>query len=364
MTILTTRVPAAERREQIIAATLNLLARTSVESLTTRELASELGLTQPALFRHFRNRDALLLAVVEHAREELEKIVVAILDGGRPAVEQLGALGQALLEQVERQPGLPRLLFASATRSAGEVRDALRHVVAMQAALVGELVRQGQREGDVDAAVDAGTAATLFVGMLQALVLRWEIAARREPLAERFEPSFGMWLHGVGVQGNPAQGSQEPAAGAAATSPFISLDVRPLIARGVDPLSEILAALESLPRAGVLILEAPFRPAPLLSLMTGRGHGVYAQELDERRWLVEVVIGNAPVIEDLRDLEPPEPLERVLCASAALRPGEIYLARLPRFPRMLLPHLRQRDVHFDVASRSDGAALLRVEKLG
>ena len=88
-----------------------------------------------------------------------------------------------------------------------------------------------------------------------------------------------------------------------------------------------------------------------------------AEGLDEHRWLVEVVIGGAPGIEDLRDIEPPEPLERVLTASAALQPGEIYLARLPRFPRMLLPHLRGRAVHFDIVERSDGAALLRVEKL-
>ncbi len=371
MTKLSTpRIATGERREQIVATALSLLANTSIEALTTRNLAAELGLTQPALFRHFRNREALLLGVVEHARGELEKIAVTIVEGGHPAVVQLATLGQALLEHAERQPGLPRLIFASATESAGEVRDALRHVVGMQRALVAEMVRQAQREGDIESTLDAGVAATLFVGMLQGLVLRWEMASRGEPLARSFGPVFALWLHGAaprrdrrGDAPSPATPVAEEPRVALTAPPLVVLDVRPLLARGVDPLETILEALESLPVAGVLIVEAPFRPGPLLSLLKRKGHAVHAEGLGDQHWLVEVVVGATPGVEDLRDLEPPEPLERVLTACAALKSGEVYLARLPRLPRMLLPHLRERDLHFEVLERSDGVALLRIEKL-
>ncbi len=360
--LFTPRVPTAERQEQIVEATLRLLARTPVDALTTRELAAELGLTQPALFRHFPSREALLLAVVARARGELEGIASEVLERGGPAPAQLRALGAALLEHVERRPGLPRLLFASATPAAGPVRDALGHVVAMQAALVAELVRQGQREGDLSASCDADHAATLFVGMVQGLVLRWEIAARQGPLAARFAPLFELWLHGVGRDRRAPAEAQVPAAPAPAKGPLASLDVRPLIARCVDPLAAILAALDGLPPAGVLVLEAPFKPAPLLSLLARRGHAVTAESLARDHWLVEVVARGAAPVEDLRELEAPEPLERVLAASAALAPGGVYLARLPRFPRMLVPRLRERGVTYSIVERPDGAAILRVER--
>ncbi len=375
----TPRVATAERREQIVEATLRLLARTPIESLTTRQLATELGLSQPALFRHFESREALVLAVVAYARADLEKIASGIVAGGARAVVQLRALGQALLEHVEKQPGLPRLLFASATPAAGPVRDALRHVVAMQAALLAELVRQGQREGDVRVACEPDHAATLFIGMVQGLVLRWEITARRGPLAASFDPLFELWLHGVAPatpgsstgpreaipvkQDGPHEGGVAlhlPRHGAG--SPLAALDVRPLIARGVDPLATILATLEGLPPAGVLVIDAPFRPAPLLALLTRRGHAVTAEALDGDQWRVDVVLGGKPAIEDLRELEPPEPLERVLTASASLAPGDVYLARLPRFPRMLVPHLHERGLAFDILESADGSALLRVVK--
>lgn len=358
MKIFGTTIPAGERREQILDATLRLLARTSLDALTTRELAAELGMSQPALFRHFVSREALLVAVVAHARASLEQLAVGIVDGPGPAAAQLRALGEALLAHVERSPGLPRLLFSSASPAAGPVRDALRHVVGMQAALVAELCRQGQRDGDVAAAIDADHAATLFLGMIQGLVLRWEIGAREEPLAARFPPLFDLWLHGVAARGPapPRPAAPPPPASA----PLVALDVRPILAGGVDPLSAILAALAPLPPGGVLLVEAPFRPAPLLALLARRGHAVHVEQLAPDHFLVEVVVGAAPLVEDLRDREPPEPLERALSAAAALAPGGVYLARLPRFPRLLVPRLRERGVDFAVLERADGAALLRL----
>ena len=363
MTIFTPRPSAVERREQILEATLRLLASTPIEGLTTRQLAAELSLTQPALFRHFPSREALFVAVVAHARGDLERLAERILIAPAPAIALLRALGSALLEHVERYPGLPQLLFASATPSAGPVRAAVRHLVGMQAALSAELVRQGQREGAIRRGIDAEVAATLFTGMVQGLVLRWEIAGRSEPLAPRFPPMFDLWLGGVSTSAPEA--SPEPAdldPPAPRVEPTGALDVRPLIARGVDPLRAILVTISGMPRAGVLLIEAPFRPTPLLALLARHGHRAAAGQLGTDHWLVEVVVGGAPEIEDLCDLEPPEPLERILTAATALAPGAVYLARAPRFPRMLVPHLAGRGLTFSIVERPDGAAIVRLER--
>jgi len=367
----TPRVATMDRREQIAAMALELLARTSIEALTTRDLASALGLTQPALFRHFKNREALLVGVVEHARAQLEKTAVAIFSAGGRAVEQLLELGAALLGHAERQPGLPRLLFASTTESAGEVREALRGVVAMQSLVVAELVRQGQREGEIDRAIDAGAAATLFVGMIQGLILRWEMSGRGEPLASRLEPVFAVWLRGAmpregvdaGVAGIQVGGDDVRGAGAAARGAIAALDVRPLLERGVEPLGVILEALDGLPRAGVLVVVAPFRPAPLITLLKRRGHAVQVEALGAQHWILEVVVGGEPDVEDLRDLEAAAVVERLGVAAGALEADAVFVARVRGgVPRGLGALLKRRDVKVDALERSDGVTVVRLSR--
>jgi len=67
-----------------------------------------------------------------------------------------------------------------------------------------------------------------------------------------------------------------------------------------------------------------------------------------------------PDIADLRGLEAPEPMERVLLACTGLRPGEVYLARVPHVPMPLFPHLESRGLNWRVHEDPGQGVLLAV----
>ncbi|MCA9667189.1 MAG: DUF2249 domain-containing protein [Myxococcales bacterium] len=367
---MTRREKTQRRREQIVEAALALLGETTLEQLTTRQIAAELDISQPALFRHFRSREAIVLAVMDHVRDQLADLAQRVLAAHDEPVAALGALARALLDHVSEHPGLPRMLFSPPPP--GALRDALSGLVASQVALVAELVRQGQQRGVMSRALEPSRAARAFVGLLQAAVLHAQLAGQMRGLGGEAEPLVALWLDGVCARGR----SEAPSRGAACEdapapqpapalprAPLSALDVRPSIAAGHDPLEQILARLAPLEPGDVLVLTAPFRPAPLLTLLEKRGCGVSARRLGaDNAWSVDIVVGAASAIEDLVDLEPPEPLQRVLEASARLAPRAVYLARLPRVPRLLLPHLRERRLAFQLHEYADGLALLRVSR--
>jgi uncharacterized protein (DUF2249 family) len=53
---------------------------------------------------------------------------------------------------------------------------------------------------------------------------------------------------------------------------FKTVDVRPLLAHGTEPLAVIRARLESLPAGEGLTVIAPFLPAPLIELLRSEGY--------------------------------------------------------------------------------------------
>ena len=70
--------------------------------------------------------------------------------------------------------------------------------------------------------------------------------------------------------------------------------------------------------------------------------------------------GDPPIV-DLSDLEPPEPMVRVLEALAELEPGGLFVARMPRYPRLLPDKLRKRgDCGWAIEEQADGTAILRL----
>ena len=370
---MSTRLPSEQRREAFARAALSLLAETPAERLSTRAVAQAVGVSQPAIFRHFRSREQLLLAAVERAQADLEGLALEIVQA--PAgntLNRLERLAEGLLAYVERYPALPRLLFGTvgmgpvsgaSDQAENAVRTAVIRMSSMQRALVVALVRDAQREGAVSGRLDPTDAALLFMGMLQGLVLAWEHGGRPAGLQTRLPALVALWRGGVGRSADEPLPEPAPAPPDTA-EPFAHVDARPLLAKGIDPLAHILSALEALPLRGVLTLVAPFRPAPLLALMTRNGHIAEAETMADAHgaWLVLVVKGGAGVT-DLRELEAPEPLEHVLAASAALRQAEIALFRVPRFPALLVTHLRSRAVPYALAALPDGTALVRIGPL-
>ncbi|MCO4763872.1 MAG: DUF2249 domain-containing protein [Myxococcales bacterium] len=140
------------------------------------------------------------------------------------------------------------------------------------------------------------------------------------------------------------------------TAQIHALDVRPILAAGGEPLGDILAALASVGSHNVLLITAPFRPRPLIALLTEKGCGVAVHALPDGSHAVAVVKDAPVVAEDLTDLPPPEPLEAVLSADLTGQSAAAFW--LPRYPSLLVPLLAKRPLSWAISVVEDGAALL------
>ncbi len=146
-------------------------------------------------------------------------------------------------------------------------------------------------------------------------------------------------------------------------SPVRELDVRPMLRAGEEPFQAIMDAVGALAPGESLRLIAPFRPVPLFSVMANRGFAASDRPLDGGDWEIlfspvdgmQAEIGLAtgsspsalswgdPIEElDLVDLEPPEPMVRILEALEDLKPGDVLFALLAREPVFLFPELAKR----------------------
>jgi uncharacterized protein (DUF2249 family) len=155
---------------------------------------------------------------------------------------------------------------------------------------------------------------------------------------------------------------------------YIDVDVRPILRAGGEPFSVIMAALEGLEAGQGLRLYATFKPVPLFAVMADRGFAHSAQALDAGEWEVlftpaetkqTTSLRATPVFDawpepavrlDNRDLDPPEPMVRILAAAEKLAPGETLSALLRREPVFLFPQLEKRGYRWLGGFSPDGAA--------
>ena len=58
------RLKAPQRREQLIEVATKLFARNGYEATTTAAIALAAGVTEPILYRHFKSKQELFVAIV------------------------------------------------------------------------------------------------------------------------------------------------------------------------------------------------------------------------------------------------------------------------------------------------------------
>ncbi len=158
---------------------------------------------------------------------------------------------------------------------------------------------------------------------------------------------------------------------------YIDLDVRPILRDGGEPFEQIMAAVAALqPKQGLRLL-ATFKPTPLLNMLGSRGFTHEAREMSDGDWEVlfspattePTVVASGPAVDtdvvaaewpepttklDLRDLDPPEPMVRILAALESMSTGQVLSALLCREPVFLLPELSKRGHRWHGDFEADG----------
>ena len=129
--------PAAHtpRQEELLDLALGLTREVGLAGLTVRKLAERAGFTEAALYRHFHNKQALLLAMVERVSEErlLAPLRAIAADRERTARQRLAAVVRHHVATILALEGLPVLILAEAAAAGDEA------LLARFRTIVGEL---------------------------------------------------------------------------------------------------------------------------------------------------------------------------------------------------------------------------------
>lgn len=127
------RLPPAERRALILQAAGRLFAERGFDGTRLDEIAAAAGVTKPILYRHFTDKTALYVALLERHRSDLNSLADAVAPEGSLELRVRAALDN-WLSYVENHAYAWKLLFVD-TGGGGEIQE-LRSDVRVQARTV------------------------------------------------------------------------------------------------------------------------------------------------------------------------------------------------------------------------------------
>jgi AcrR family transcriptional regulator len=130
-------------KEALIRAALELIAQKGPAGFTFAEAARWAGVSPAAPYRHFRDRDELLIDVARRGFDQFESALARAWDDGRPdAFAALDRMGKAYLQFARSEPAYYSAMFEAGIppEASPELRDAAERALAVLRTAVERLI--------------------------------------------------------------------------------------------------------------------------------------------------------------------------------------------------------------------------------
>lgn len=138
---MSSRLPAAERREQLLSVALTVFAREGFHGASMNEVADAAGVTKPVLYQHFSSKNGLYLALIEETGSALISLIeAATLEVSGPH-DQVERGFRAYFRWVSTDRDAFRLLFGGSARSGDEFTEAVARIEEQITESIAPLIR-------------------------------------------------------------------------------------------------------------------------------------------------------------------------------------------------------------------------------
>ena len=192
------RMSTEDRQSEIIRVAVELAAEKDVGSVTTQDMADAMNLTQGAIFRHFASKDEIWLAVMHWIRERLMAVLGKAASEASDPVDAIQRMFLAHVAFVSKHPAIPRILFSELQhKKDGKMRHLIQELISGYEARITGLLEDAKKQSLVDEKLDSKSAAVLYIGMIQGLVMQVSIFGGKRSLMHEAEKTFPIFLHGI-----------------------------------------------------------------------------------------------------------------------------------------------------------------------
>jgi AcrR family transcriptional regulator len=200
------------KREEILRAALEVVARSGFSGASVRTIADAVGLSQAGLLHYFDSKQELFTAILRARNDRDRALAESLLTGEPPRLDELAEAYVGIVRHNAEVPGLVRLFSRLAVDASDPPHPAHRYFLergeALREVFIHALER-GQREGTVTAAIPADSIARILQAVSDGVQLQWLLDPAVD-MAGVVADMFALLAPGPPPERNPAPQVTEP----------------------------------------------------------------------------------------------------------------------------------------------------------
>ncbi len=179
------------RQEEIIRAAIRIIARQGFKALTTKNLAGELRLTEAALYRHFKNKNDLILRILDHFKNLSCEVLERIRDAELDPVEKIHRFVLSRYELFTANPELAQVMFSEELfRFDPFYARQMQEIMEIHRDSVTDYIADAQARGMIARRLDPLQIFRIIIGSMRFMISQWNLGGQGFDLVKEGEALF------------------------------------------------------------------------------------------------------------------------------------------------------------------------------
>ena len=192
------RKTTEERKIEIVQVALDLLMEEGMQSLTIKNISKKNNISEAAIYRHFADKHAILMALADNFEENLMKAIDGSVTNYKNPIQKLKQIMKAHILFTEKHKGV---LFSITAESIhcndDELRCRILEVIEKYKTRIKKILSEAKQEGLIHKDINLDGASLTFFGLIQLAIIQYALTNYTVPPMTKFNNLWNIFLKGI-----------------------------------------------------------------------------------------------------------------------------------------------------------------------
>jgi AcrR family transcriptional regulator len=180
-----------QRQQEIIEASIELIAEKGIQGLTMKNLSREIGISEPAIYRHYDNKIEILKSILDYFFNNMKSILESELNSESTAFEKISNIFNRHFKSFSEKPQLLAVIFSEELfRNETSLSNKVAAIMEQNTLMVQTILEKGQQNAEVDPNLNPKHLAVMIMGSLRLLAKQWQISGHTFNLTQEGAAMF------------------------------------------------------------------------------------------------------------------------------------------------------------------------------
>ena len=171
------------RQLEIIETSLAIIAEQGIQGLTIKNLSQKIGITEPAIYRHFASKTEILLTILNNFMEMASFMGTVMNDNKDSALEKIEFMFSKIIDIFSDTPSFISVIFSEEIfKNDILLKTKIIEILDMNEKTIENIIQQGQEKGEIRNDVSYKNLSLIVMGTLRFRVKQWDLKDCHENL--------------------------------------------------------------------------------------------------------------------------------------------------------------------------------------